>query len=62
MSADYGKSGFNALAAVPWQIGLVAGIIFIAVRRGFVWWMGNHGGILAQGFNPGMGVILSPVA
>lgn len=57
------KTGLDSLAALPWPLGIVAGIIgFIAVRYGFVWWMGNHGGILAQGFNPGMGAKLAPLA
>ena len=63
MGRKRGKSGFDSLAALPWPLGIIAGIIgFLAVRYGFVWWMGNHGGILAQGFNPGKGAMLAPFA
>jgi len=51
------------LVALPWPLGLVAGIAgFIAVRHGVVWWLSHHGGLLAQGFTRNSGAILAPLA
>lgn len=56
-------SGFETLVALPWPLGLVAGIAgFIAVRHGVVWWLSHHGGLLAQGFTRDSGAMLAPLA
>lgn len=56
-------SGFDTLVALPWPLGLVAGIAgFIAVRHGVVWWLSHHGGLLARGFTRDSGAILAPLA
>jgi restriction system protein len=56
-------SGFETLVALPWPLGLVAGIAgFIAVRYGVVWWLSHHGGMLAQGFTRDSGAMLAPLA
>jgi restriction system protein len=63
MGRNRGRSGLDTLAALPWPVGLAAGIAgFIAVRYGFVWWMSGHGGLLAQGFKQREGAMLAPLA
>lgn len=40
---------FTDLAALPWPIGIVAGIAgFIGIRYGIAWWMGSSGGVVGQ--------------
>ncbi|MDQ1120809.1 MULTISPECIES: restriction endonuclease [Pseudoxanthomonas] len=57
------QNGIEVFAALPWPIGVAAGLIgFIGVRYGFAWWMGRQGGPLAQGFYQGVGTMLSPLA
>ncbi|WCE06386.1 restriction endonuclease [Pseudoxanthomonas sp. JBR18] len=57
------QHGIEVVSALPWPVGIALGLIgFFAVRDGFVWWMGHHGGMLAQGFNQGMGAMLAPLA
>ncbi len=37
------QSGFEALAALPWPLGLVAGIVgYLGVRYGIGWWFSHH--------------------
>jgi len=56
-------SGFDALAAMPWPVGVIAGIAgFIAVRYGVVWWLSDQGGLLARGFSRQSGSIFAPLA
>lgn len=57
------RSGIEALAALPWPVGVAAGLTgFIGVRYGFAWWMSRQGGPLAQGFDQGVSTLLSPLA
>lgn len=45
------KNLFADLAALPWPIGIVAGIAgFIAIRYGIAWWAGSAGGPIGQAF------------
>jgi restriction system protein len=63
MGRNRGRSGLDALAALPWPVGFAIGIAgFIAVRYGFVWWMSRHGGLLAQAFQQQNGATLAPLA
>ncbi len=51
------------MAALPWPIGLVAGIAgFFAIRHGVAWWLSHHGGLLAQGFARQSGSLFAPLA
>ncbi|WDS35277.1 restriction endonuclease [Pseudoxanthomonas sp.] len=57
------EGGIGVLAAMPWPVGLIAGIMgYIAVRHGVVWWMTHHGGLLASGFKQHDGSTLAPLA
>ena len=57
------KAGFEALAALPWQAGLILGIAgFIAVRYGIAWWLSRHGGPLLQGVAQQSETLLAPLA
>ncbi|MCD0258141.1 restriction endonuclease [Xanthomonas melonis] len=57
------QSGFEALAASPWPIGLVAGIIaYLGVRYGIGWWFTHQGGLLAQGIAQQSSGMLAPLA
>lgn len=56
------KSGLEALAALPWPVAVVAGIVgFLLVRYGFTAWMSGAGGPLMQGL-AGQGAVLAPLA
>ncbi|MCW0465139.1 hypothetical protein NB705_002212 [Xanthomonas sacchari] len=49
MGRRQGKTGFDALAALPWPVGIIAGIAgFLAVRDGIPWWFSHHDGALSQ--------------
>ncbi len=49
MGRRQGKTGFDALAALPWPVGIIAGIAgFFAVRDGIPWWFSRHDGALSQ--------------
>lgn len=49
MGRRQGKTGFDALAALPWPVGIMAGIVgFLAVRDGIPWWFSRHDGALSQ--------------
>lgn len=49
MGRRQGKTGFDALAALPWPVGIMAGIAgFLAVRDGIPWWFSHHDGALSQ--------------
>ncbi|WP_279361960.1 restriction endonuclease [Xanthomonas sacchari] len=49
MGRRRGKTGFDALAALPWPVAIVAGIAgFFAVRDGIPWWFSRHDGALSQ--------------
>ncbi|WP_369941925.1 restriction endonuclease [Xanthomonas medicagonis] len=49
MGRKRGKTGFDALAALPWPLGIAAGIAgFLAVRDGIPWWFSRHDGALSQ--------------
>ncbi|WP_295911709.1 restriction endonuclease [uncultured Xanthomonas sp.] len=49
MGRRQGKTGFDALAALPWPVGIMAGIAgFLAVRDGIPWWFSRHDGALSQ--------------
>ena len=47
------KSGtFNALASLPWPAGIIAGLlVFLVVRYGVPWVLGQSGGIIGQAFS-----------
>lgn len=63
MGRRRGSTGFDALAALPWPLGLAAGIAgFLAVRYGLAWWLSQHGGMLAQGIAPHLDSTLAPLA
>jgi len=63
MGRSRGNRGFDSLVALPWPVGLVAGIVgFIAVRYGVVWWLSQQGGMLAQSFAQQSGAVLAPLA
>ncbi len=49
MGRRRGKTGFDALAALPWPVGIMAGIAgFFAVRDGIPWWFSRHDGALSR--------------
>ncbi|MBB4725970.1 restriction endonuclease [Xanthomonas euvesicatoria] len=57
------QSGFEALAALPWPLGLVAGIVgYLGVRYGIGWWFSHHGGMLSQGFAQQSSRAFAPLA
>ncbi len=57
------QSGFEALAALPWPLGLVAGIVgYLGVRYGIGWWFSHHGGMLSQGFAQQSSGAFAPLA
>ncbi|NIJ93110.1 restriction system protein [Xanthomonas campestris] len=57
------QSGFEALAAMPWPAGLVAGVVaYLAVRYGIGWWFSQHGGMLSQGIAQQSSGMLAPLA
>ncbi|TKA18399.1 restriction endonuclease [Xanthomonas euvesicatoria] len=57
------QSGFEALAALPWPLGLVAGIVgYLGVRYGIGWWLSHHGGMLSQGFAQQSSGAFAPLA
>ncbi|WP_434990689.1 restriction endonuclease [Xanthomonas melonis] len=57
------QSGFEALAALPWPIGLGAGIIaYLGVRYGIGWWFTHQGGLLSQGIAQQSSGMLAPLA
>lgn len=63
MGRKRGNTGFDALAALPWPLGLAAGIAgFLVMRYGFAWWLSQHGGVLAQGIAQQSGGLLAPLA
>jgi len=63
MGRKRGNTGFDALAALPWPLGLAAGIAaFLAVRHGLAWWLSQHGGMLAQGIVQHSDSTLAPLA
>lgn len=56
------QSGFEALAALPWPLGLVAGIVgYLGVRYG-IGWFSHHGGMLSQGFAQQSSGAFAPLA
>lgn len=63
MGRKRGNTGFDALAALPWPLGLAVGIAgFLAVRYGLAWWLSQHGGMLAQGIMQHSDSTLAPLA
>lgn len=63
MGRKRGNTGFDALAALPWPLGLAVGIAgFLAVRYGLAWWLSQHGGMLAQGIAQHSDSTLAPFA
>ncbi|UKE50966.1 restriction endonuclease [Xanthomonas translucens] len=63
MGRKRGNTGFDALAALPWPLGLAAGIAgFLVVRYGLAWWLSQHGGMLAQGIAQQSDSTLAPLA
>jgi restriction system protein len=63
MGRRKGSRGFDTLVALPWPVGLMAGIAgFVAVRYGILWWLSHQGGMLAQGFAQQSGSMFAPLA
>lgn len=63
MGRKRGNTAFDALAALPWPLGLAVGIAgFLAVRYGLAWWLSQHGGMLAQGIAQHADNTLAPLA
>lgn len=57
------KNLFTDFAALPWLVGIVAGIVgFIAIRYGLAWWMGSSGGVVGQAFAQHGGAVFAPLA
>ncbi|KLD69680.1 restriction endonuclease [Xanthomonas pisi] len=57
------QSGFEALAALPWSLGFVAGIVaYLGVRYGIGWWFSQQGGMLSQGFAQQADGMFAPLA
>ncbi|TAA25797.1 restriction endonuclease [Pseudoxanthomonas winnipegensis] len=57
------QNGIDVVAAMPWPVGVAAGLIgFLLVRYGFAGWISHQGGPLAQGVNQGIGAMLAPLA
>ncbi|AEQ98715.1 restriction endonuclease [Xanthomonas oryzae pv. oryzicola BLS256] len=51
------------MAALPWPLALVAGLIgYFAVRYGIAWWLSQHGGLLAQGLAQQSDALFAPLA
>lgn len=41
------KGGIEAIASMPWQVGIVVGLVaFLAIRYGIGWYFNSHGGPL----------------
>lgn len=63
MGRKRGNTGFDALAALPWPLGLAMGIAgFLAMRHGVAWWLSQHDGILTQGIAQHADSTLAPLA
>lgn len=57
------KNLFADIAALPWPVGIVVGIVgFISVRYGLAWWMGRAGGVVGQAFDQHGGADFAPLA
>lgn len=57
------QSGIDIIAAMPWPMGVAAGLIgFLLVRYGFAAWISHQGGPMAQSFSQGIVAMLSPLA
>lgn len=58
------ESGLDILAALPWPVGIVAGLLgFWAVRYGAAWYFGRHDGEVAAAFSQQLGSgALAPLA
>lgn len=63
MGRKRGNTGFDALAALPWPLGLAMGIAgFLAVRYGLALWLSQHGSALGQGIAQHTDSALVPLA
>ncbi len=63
MGRRHRGSTFDALAALPWPLGLVVGLVgYLTVRYGIAWWLSQHGGLLAQGFAQQSDALFAPLA
>lgn len=57
------QRGFEALATLPWPVGVVAGIVaYLGVRYGIGWWFSHHGGMLSQGIAQQSTAMFAPLA
>lgn len=53
---------FADLAALPWPVGIVSGLLgFVGIRYGIAWWMASSGGPLGQAFAQ-HGSVFAPLA
>ncbi|MET7143791.1 restriction endonuclease [Xanthomonas sp. PPL139] len=63
MGRKRGKTGLDALAALPWPLGIAAGIAgFLAARDGIPWWFSRHDGALSQAIAQQAEGALAPLA
>ncbi|SON85404.1 hypothetical protein XAP6984_650008 [Xanthomonas phaseoli pv. phaseoli] len=61
MGRKHRGSTFDALAALPWPLALVVGLVgYLTVRYGIAWWLSQHGGLLAQGFAQQSDALFAP--
>ncbi|KTF36493.1 restriction endonuclease [Xanthomonas vesicatoria] len=57
------QAGFEALAALPWPVGFVMGIVaYLVVRYGIGWWFSHQSGMLSQGFAQQSSGMFAPLA
>lgn len=57
------QNGIDIIAAMPWPMGVAAGLIgFLLVRYGFAAWISHQGGPMAQSVSQGIVAMLSPLA
>ncbi|WP_426789017.1 restriction endonuclease [Xanthomonas campestris] len=57
------QSGFEALATLPWPVGVVGGIVaYLGMRYGIGWWFSHHGGMLSQGIAQQSSGMFAPLA
>ena len=57
------QRGFEALATLPWPVGVVGGIVaYLGMHYGIGWWFSHHGGMLSQGIAQQSTAMFGPLA
>ncbi|MDO0847350.1 restriction endonuclease [Xanthomonas campestris pv. campestris] len=57
------QRGFEALATLPWPVGVVGGIVaYLGMHYGIGWWFPHHGGMLSQGIAQQSTAMFGPLA